>query len=80
MFGKTLLAFSVIAAIGAGSAALAADGRDGDNNPVPGYGAMQMPAIGVGVFASTNGVAPRPTVGGDNWDRCVQSSRLNCVH
>ncbi len=56
MLTKTTMALVSVLVLGATSGALALEGYDGDNNPIPGY-ARQSPSSIERSFA-----APRPTV------------------
>ena len=80
MTSKTMT-LSIAIVLGAGSAASALEGRDGDNNPVPaarGFVQRSAPAfIGSNIFAGRRFALSRSAASSSNWDRCA---RLACVH
>jgi hypothetical protein len=81
------IAIAVAIVFGAASAASALEGRDSDNNSIPGYrgGAVHRgaPLATAGVFAGPR-IAAVPTIGPfrttSDWDRCLRSARQTCVH
>jgi len=92
MLSKTMIALSAAIVLGTASTAFALEGRDSDNNPVPGgRGFVQQRApvfVGGPIFAGPRVFAgPRFAVrhdvrrfaAGSNWDHCARLAHT-CVH